>query len=154
MAAQAPPYSLADTWLLNHRVNLTLLDQLSEEQLAVTGNPRARNIAQQIAHLHNVRRTWLEVRNPAAAKALPKLRDAPPTRSALKEALDASAKAIADMLVEAQASGKIKGFKLGPLAFLGYILAHEAHHRGQILLHLTDLSLRSETGFDDKRLTG
>lgn len=55
MPGQPPVYTLADTWLLNSRVNLKLLDHLGEEQLAVKPNPRARSIADQFAHLHNVR---------------------------------------------------------------------------------------------------
>ena len=51
------------------------------------------------------------------------------------------------MLEEAFEYRKIKGFKPHPVAFLGYILAHEAHHRGQIMItlkennHLKDKSL-------------
>ena len=32
--------------------------------------------------------------------------------------------------------GKLRGTQRGPAAFTGYILAHEVHHRGQIILHL------------------
>ncbi|NBW38638.1 MAG: hypothetical protein EBR30_27185, partial [Cytophagia bacterium] len=32
--------------------------------------------------------------------------------------------------------GKIKGFKPHPFAFLGYLISHESHHRGQIMLCL------------------
>jgi uncharacterized damage-inducible protein DinB len=129
-------FTLADTWLLNNRVTLMLLDALSDEQLALTNNPRARNIADQLAHLHNVRRMWLEVSAPAAAKGLQKLEKGTTTKAALKQALETSARAMADCIAEAEKSGKMKGYKRGPAAFFGYALAHEAHHRGQIILHL------------------
>jgi uncharacterized damage-inducible protein DinB len=32
--------------------------------------------------------------------------------------------------------GKIKGFKPHAAAFLGYLISHESHHRGQIALSL------------------
>jgi uncharacterized damage-inducible protein DinB len=41
-----------------------------------------------------------------------------------------------EFFAEAERVGHIKGTKLSPVAFLGYALAHEGHHRGQILLHL------------------
>jgi uncharacterized damage-inducible protein DinB len=41
-----------------------------------------------------------------------------------------------ELFAQAEGTGHIKGVKLGPVAFLGYALAHEGHHRGQILLHL------------------
>ena len=129
-------YSLADTFLLNNRVNLLLLDQLSEEQLAYTANPRARSIADQFAHLHNVRRTWIEVRSPGVAAGLDKIEKGSPTKAGLRKALEASADALAAIIGEAERTGKMKGYKRGPGAFTGYVLAHEGHHRGQIILHL------------------
>ena len=32
--------------------------------------------------------------------------------------------------------GKVKGFKPHVSAFLGYLISHESHHRGQIILSL------------------
>ncbi|NUM82220.1 hypothetical protein HUU42_15605, partial [bacterium] len=54
----------------------------------------------------------------------------------LKQSLEASAKAIASLLESALESGKVKGFKPHAAAFLGYLISHESHHRGQIMLTL------------------
>jgi uncharacterized damage-inducible protein DinB len=132
----ASPYSLADTWRLNNRVNLMLLDALSQAQLAHTPSPRARSIADQFAHLHNVRIMWLEVRAPAAVKSLHKMEKGAATKTALQDALQASADAFADMLDTAERPGKIKSARRGIYAFFAYAIAHEAHHRGQIIAHL------------------
>src|SRR5689334_12023564 len=129
-------YGLADTWRLSSRVTLLLLDELSDEQLQSAANPRARSIADQFAHLHNVRILWLEHWAPAVAKALGKIEKGAATKAGLRTALERSAKALGDLIAEAEQAGKMKGYKRGPAAFLGYVLAHEAHHRGQIIVHL------------------
>jgi uncharacterized damage-inducible protein DinB len=130
-------YTLADAWHLNNRVNLMLLDQLDEEQLAVTANPRARNVAEQFAHLHNVRIMWLEPRTPALAKSLTRIPKGAAAKAVLKDALEASAAALGGLFAEVEKTGKVKiYFKRGLIAFFSYALAHEAHHRAQIILHL------------------
>ena len=50
---------------------------------------------------------------------------------------EASGKAIETLLRNAVAAapaagGKVKGFKPHAVAFLGYLISHESHHRGQI----------------------
>jgi uncharacterized damage-inducible protein DinB len=55
-------YTLADTWHLNNRVNLRLLDALTEEQLRVTIQPRGKAVASYFAHIHMARFYWLERR--------------------------------------------------------------------------------------------
>jgi uncharacterized damage-inducible protein DinB len=128
--------SLAETFLLNHRVNLMLLDAMSEEQLAYIPAPRARSIADQFAHLHNVRIAWLEVQSPDRVKALKKIEKGAATKAGLRRALEQSAEALAGVIAESAESGKMRGYKRGPIAFTGYVLAHEGHHRGQIIVHL------------------
>jgi uncharacterized damage-inducible protein DinB len=55
----------------------------------------------------------------------------------LKSSLEASGKAIETLLEKsAAAGGKVKGFKPHATAFLGYLISHESHHRGQIVLAL------------------
>jgi uncharacterized damage-inducible protein DinB len=129
-------HSLADTFLLNNRVNLMLLAAMTEEQLAYVGSPRARSVADQFAHMHNVRLMWLEVSAPPALKGLAKIEKGAATKAGLRAALEASAEALAATIGEADRAGKMRAYKRGPVAFCGYALAHEANHRGQIILHL------------------
>jgi uncharacterized damage-inducible protein DinB len=128
--------ALAETWHLNNRVNLLLLDALTDEQLAVTILPRGRAVTSYFVHIHMARIYWLERRAPALAKTLNKIPGGTAPRATVRQALIDSGEAIGEFLAEAERTGRIKGVKLGPVAFLGYALAHEGHHRGQILLHL------------------
>lgn len=127
------PFTLADTWLLNNRVNLMLLNQLNTQQFAYTANARARSIGDQLAHLHNVRAMWLEV---TSKISLDKIEKGCATNERVSQCLRTSGEAMAQVFAQAESSGKVRGFQRGPAAFLGYLLAHEAHHRGQIILHL------------------
>jgi uncharacterized damage-inducible protein DinB len=55
----------------------------------------------------------------------------------LRQSLVDSAAAIGVLLANSlEAGGKIKGFKPHVTAFLGYLISHESHHRGQIALSL------------------
>ena len=127
---------LAETWNLNNRVNLRLLDELTNEQLSAVIQPRGKPVTSYFAHLHMARYYWLERRARALAKSLKKVGADSASRATLRPALVASGEAMAALFSEAERTGQIKGSKLGPLGFLAYTLAHEAHHRGQILLHL------------------
>jgi uncharacterized damage-inducible protein DinB len=57
-------------------------------------------------------------------------------RDRIAEFLIRSAGAVGEVFTEAETTGTLKGYKRGPAAFLGYLIAHEGHHRGQIVLHL------------------
>lgn len=133
--------SLSAVFLTNNRINLFVLDQLSEEQLSVAQSSRSRTIADQFAHLHQVRISWLEIAKPALAKKLSKIEKGKVGHKELKAALTQSAEAIAELLDESQESGTVKGYKKGVYSFFAYLIAHESHHRGQILLHLKNAGL-------------
>jgi uncharacterized damage-inducible protein DinB len=129
-------FALADTWHLNNRVNLRLLDALTDEQLAATILPRGRAVTSYFVHMHMARFYWLERRARALAKKIKKIPGGTAPRATLRQALIDSGEAMGELFSEAERTGHIKGSKLGPVGFLAYALAHEGHHRGQILLHL------------------
>ena len=55
----------------------------------------------------------------------------------LRKSLVDSGMAIGTLLTNSLAAGgKVKGFKPHAAAFLGYLISHESHHRGQIALTL------------------
>jgi uncharacterized damage-inducible protein DinB len=129
-------YPLAEIWRVNNRVNLRLLEALTDDQLAATILPRGRTVTSYFVHIHMARFYWLERRAKTLAKSLKKIPAGTAARTTLRQALIDSSKAMEELFDEAEHTGRIKGTKLGPVGFLGYALAHEGHHRGQILLHL------------------
>jgi uncharacterized damage-inducible protein DinB len=131
---------LVDSWQINHRVTLRLLNALSDEALQATLSVRGgRNVARQIAHVHEIRLTWAELTSKTNRNGkLPHFaKGETPARKDLKKALDASAKAIEITIRESWANGgKTTGFKRGLTPMVGYLISHESHHRGSILLTL------------------
>jgi len=117
---------------------LYLLDAISPDALADRSTSKGRAVAEQIAHLHNVRLMWLKVCGPELIKGIVKIeKDAAANKKLLERELTKSGKAMETVLKKAiENGGKVKGFKPHVTAFLGYIIAHESHHRGQIALSL------------------
>lgn len=128
---------IIETWQINNRVNLMLLDAIDDEALGCTLSERGGGkVGSQFAHLHNLRLWRLE----RYAKAAPRERigkDHALDCDLLKACLSESADAIAAWLeTGTDDQGKIRGFKRGVVPMLGYMIAHEAHHRGNIMLTL------------------
>lgn len=124
------------TWQIHHRINIYLLDAVPEEALAATASSKGRTVGEQFAHLHNVRLMWLKASAPGLMQGLEKIEKENISRQLLTDMLNASSAAIEILLKNGFEAGKIKGIKPYPMTFLGYMISHESHHRGQIMLSL------------------
>ena len=123
----------------NHRINLMLFDAVDDEGMACTLSKRGgRNVLRQFAHMHDVRRMHLDRRGRRLRVQLEKLTAKEPvSRSRVRKALVASEKAL-ERFFTAIDAGDVRGFKKGPVTYLAYFVAHDAHHRGNILLTLKE----------------
>ena len=129
---------LVETWQIHDRINLYLLDAVAAESLTSHSASKGRSVGEQFAHMHNVRLMWLKSAAPELLKGLVKLEnDQANDKKLLAKSLADSGKAIGALLAQSlEAGGKVRGFKPHAAGFLGYLISHESHHRGQIALSL------------------
>src|SRR5262245_32903332 len=129
---------LTETWSINNRINLYLLDGIKDEALGAVSASKGRSVAEAFAHLHNVRLMWLKTAAPELLRGIETIKkEEGLNKKLLKISLEASGKAVGSLLKQGMAAGgKVKGFKPHAVAFLGYLISHESHHRGQIILAL------------------
>lgn len=127
-----------ETWQINNRVNLYLLEAIAPENLKAALSSKGRSAGEQFAHIHNVRLMWLKQAAPERLENLNKIeKENANDKGLLKNALEKSGEAIGQTLIAAlEKDGKIKGFKPHAVGFLGYLISHEAHHRSQAILAL------------------
>jgi len=140
MPAKKPPvpFVVADALLgayaINNRINIYLVQNVPDEAwIAKPPGGKGRDIASIVAHMHNVRLMWLKASGAADIPA--KVDPANVTKQRAVRALQASWKALEDTLrASLDGPGNIKGFKPDAVGFFGYLVAHDAHHRGQITM--------------------
>jgi len=134
-----PAQEITQAWRTNAAINLLILDAIPDNAYDDTlSNRGGRGIAGEFAHLHNIRLMQLEKRANDLAQGLSKLTPKPhPPRKLLRKSLVDSAIAIETFLADlVEGKPKRRGFKRGTYTTLAYFTAHEAHHRGRILLTL------------------
>ena len=129
---------LLETWQIHDRINLYLLDAIVPASLGSHSASKGRSVGEQFAHIHNVRLMWLKSAAPDLLKGLIKLEaEQANDKKQLRKALGDSGQAIGSLLTASLTNGgKVKGFKPHVVGFLGYLISHESHHRGQIALSL------------------
>jgi len=140
---------LLEAWRTNNRINLFLIDHISDEGMKCTLSKRGgRNVVRQFCHLHNVRVWHLEARAKDLSKGLYKFEtEEEPDKERLKENLVASGERIEEFLEQAAAgAAKRRPSKKGVVSTLAYFVAHESHHRGNILLTLKQCGHKVDSG--------
>jgi len=143
---------VVETWEIHNRINLYILDAIATESLADVSPAKGRTVGELFAHLHNVRLMWLKAAAPDLLKNLKKIEKTEAGKTdLLRKALVKSGRAIGSLLSNSlEAGGRVKGFKPHAAAFAGYMISHESHHRGQIVLLLKQSGHR----LDNKILYG
>ena len=141
----------------NERVNQVLIERLDpaawNARLPARPAGSVRTIAAIFAHMHNARTKWIRLTAPHL-KVPAQLKRSDCTPQQAGAALAESAARCEEMLAEALGgSGRVKTFlrdgwakpwPVGP-EMLCYMLAHEAHHRGQVCMLAHQLGFKLPT---------
>ena len=133
-AGHVPPGALLNAFNTNDRINHYLIENLpSDAWRAKPEDGKGRTIAAIVAHMHNVRVMWLKATK--YEDVPPQLDRAAVTPAQALRGLESSRDALSVVLSRAIASdGRIRNFRPDVAGFFGYLIAHDAHHRGQITM--------------------
>jgi uncharacterized damage-inducible protein DinB len=128
------PDALLTAFSTNDRINRYLIDSLPPEAWKEKpSDGKGRAIAALVAHMHNVRVMWSKA---AKAEDIPaQLHRSTVTPAQAVLALEASRQDLLAVTSRAlETDGRVKGFRPDVAGFFGYLIAHDAHHRGQITM--------------------
>ena len=137
--ARAGPFTikaaLLEAFATSDRINRFLIENLSDAAWrAEPPGGKGRTIAAIVSHMHNDRVMWLKMTGHRSG--LPAhLRRQTVTRAQALKAFPKSRDAILKVLNEAlEGDGRLKNFPPDAVTFFTAMVAHDAHHRGQIVM--------------------
>lgn len=143
-------HALINAWRTNHHVTVYLVKNLPPElwSTPVPGSPR-RTVRAIAAHIHNTRCMWIKMIGARHGVTVPRTVDARSVKPIeLVRALERSSRGMIDLIeLGVSRGGAIpaaawQNFPTDLTHFLSYFVAHEAHHRGQLVMLARQLGHR------------
>lgn len=134
-----------DAWRRNNDVLLYLLDHIPEEGFAaLPAGSRGRDVAAVFSHLHRVRAGWVHFHETGKRPGSPRYdKSKPPAKAQLRKSLQESGAAVERFVEKALREGaRPRMFGGSIVRWMAYLLTHDAHHRGQIMLALKQSGMR------------
>ncbi|GGI56964.1 DinB family protein [Winogradskyella haliclonae] len=125
------------TWNIHNSMNLKLIEGIDQEYLDDYYEKGERNVGQQFNHIIEVRLQWLKELFPKDSLSFEKIvkqggNDKPSLIHKLKE----SAQLVETALEKGLNTNEGNWVSMNPIRFFGYLISHESHQRGQIILSL------------------
>jgi uncharacterized damage-inducible protein DinB len=124
-------------WKINNEVDIILLRALPAViwPMKIPGY-QLKTVRMMGAHLHNARCGWINTLGRKWKIVAPPMVD---NKAISVKELIVALNASAETMIELLATGldnnnKLPGFAQGAVQFMHYMVAHEAHHRGQLIM--------------------
>ena len=126
---------ILSTWTKHTEMNHLILNYIQEANLKDVNDSSSRNVGDQFAHIHNVRMMWLGKMKEAEGIDGEVDSEESQRKDHLQKTLKDS-----DELVRKALEGAIKNQtqigNMSAVRFMGYLISHESHTQGQIVLAL------------------